>query len=72
MGPRNPRIAKTKYHEPVRTVTERTVRCLRFAAIVLAVTDRVSRRAVSGWCTIRMRLHRHAVCPLGDIARDER
>jgi hypothetical protein len=47
MGPRNPRIAKTKYHEPVRTVTERTVRCLRFAAILLAVTERVSRRAVS-------------------------
>jgi hypothetical protein len=47
MGPRNPRIAKTKYHEPVRTVTERTVRRLRFAAIVLAVTEGVSRRAVS-------------------------
>jgi hypothetical protein len=48
MGPRNPRIAKTKYHEPVRTVTERTVRCLRFAAIVLAVTERVATCCLGG------------------------
>src|SRR5690348_10059788 len=45
----NPRIAKTKYHKLAGTVTECAVRCLRFAAIVLAVT----RKSVATCCLAR-------------------